>query len=120
MLRAILPNFSHENLKAGRIDALPPWDYASDPAVMTTCRVWEDRTMKIATILLAGALLASPSLVQAQSASSLGSGKPARGDAVKVPRATVTTPARNAADTDRVIDDELKRIDRMMTICTGC
>ena len=76
--------------------------------------------MKVATILLAGAVLTAPALAQAQTATSPGADKPARSDTVKVPHGSAATPARNAADTDRVIDDEMKRIDHMMAICTGC
>ena len=76
--------------------------------------------MKVATILLAGAVLTSPGRAQAQTATGSGVAKPAQTDTIRVPRGSVATSARTARDTDRVIDDELKRIDHMTAICTGC
>ncbi len=75
--------------------------------------------MKIATILISGALLLAPSLAQAQGANGVLSDKSGRADAVKIPHSSAVS-ARDENDTDRAIDAELKRINRMMTICTGC
>jgi uncharacterized protein YdeI (BOF family) len=76
--------------------------------------------MKYVSVLLASALLASPALAQAQTGQGADSDKPARTDVVKVPRGSVATSTHNVNDTDRLIDEEQKRIDRMMAICTGC
>lgn len=74
--------------------------------------------LKIATALLAGAILATPVMARAQTAAD--PAKPTRAEAVKVPRASAAPSNRALNDTERVIDDEQKRIDHMMAICTGC
>lgn len=76
--------------------------------------------MKVAAILMIGALVLTPGLALAQSAGDGPGNRGARSDVVRNARAAVSSVSRTASDPDRAIDAEMRRIDRMMTICTGC
>lgn len=94
------------------------WDYDSVLATLAGSHAERTELMKIGTILLAGAVLMSPGVVLAQAGPVSSADKTTKTDAVKVPRSQAATARVN--DTDRFINDEEKRIDHMMAICTGC
>ena len=76
--------------------------------------------MKIAAILAVGALMATPSFALAQSTGSDAALHGMRAEGGRTSRATSAAVPRATNDSDRAIDAEMRRIDRMMTICTGC
>lgn len=75
--------------------------------------------MKVAAILTVGALMLTPGLAFAQSADGA-TNHGVRSEATRVPHAAATSAPRATNDPDHAIDAEMRRIDRMMTICTGC
>ncbi|MDX7950140.1 hypothetical protein P7D22_02980 [Lichenihabitans sp. Uapishka_5] len=74
--------------------------------------------MKIATILMSGLLCLSSGASFAQSAETTAGEKPIHAVHAKAQRGPDA--ARDPVSSDRAIDAEIKRIDRMMTICNGC
>lgn len=76
--------------------------------------------MKVAAILTIGASMLVPSLALAQSRGADATTHGPRADGARAVHATGASPARAASDQDRAIDAESRRIDRIMTICTGC
>ena len=76
--------------------------------------------MKVAAILTIGALMLTPSVALAQSAGADATNHGTRSEGARASHTTDATTPRATNGSDRAIDAELRRIDRMMTICTGC
>ena len=76
--------------------------------------------MKVAAILTVGLVMLSPHMAFAQNAGSDAANHIMRSEGGRAAHAATPSAPRAANDSDRAIDAELRRIDRMMTICTGC